>query len=85
MVLGGVLGYDTGDCYGITEGEPYMSGRYPEIVYTEEGRRAGKQIEDVNLAMDAKVAWRNALSRGNGQTTGSPRHQNASVPTRAEV
>ena len=33
-----------------------MSGRYPEIVYTEEGLREGMQIEDANIPIDAKVA-----------------------------
>jgi hypothetical protein len=33
-----------------------MSGRYPEIVYTEEGMREGMQIEDANIPIDAKVA-----------------------------
>jgi hydroxymethylglutaryl-CoA lyase len=39
-----------------------MSGRYPEIVYTEEGMREGMQIEDANIPMDAKVALLDALS-----------------------
>jgi hypothetical protein len=29
-----------------------MSGRYPEIVYTEEGMREGMQIEDANIPID---------------------------------
>ena len=32
-----------------------MSGRYPAIVYTEEGMREGMQIEDANIPIDAKV------------------------------
>ena len=39
-----------------------MSGRYPEIVYTEEGMREGMQIEDANIPIDAKVAL--LVSRG---------------------
>jgi hydroxymethylglutaryl-CoA lyase len=39
-----------------------MSGRHPEIVYTEEGMRAGMQIEDANIPVDAKVALLDALS-----------------------
>ena len=39
-----------------------MSGRYPEIVYTEEGMREGMQIEDANIPIDAKVALLEALS-----------------------
>ena len=39
-----------------------MSGRYPEIVYTEEGMREGMQIEDANIPIDAKVALLDALS-----------------------
>jgi hydroxymethylglutaryl-CoA lyase len=35
-----------------------MSGRYPAIVYTEEGR----QIEYANIPIDAKVALLDALS-----------------------
>ena len=35
-----------------------MSGRYPAIVYTEEGMR----IEDANIPIDAKVALLDALS-----------------------
>ena len=33
-----------------------MSGRYPAIIYTEEGMREGIQIEDANIPMVAKVA-----------------------------
>jgi hypothetical protein len=33
-----------------------MSGRYPELVYPEEGMREGMQIEDANIPIDAKVA-----------------------------
>ena len=39
-----------------------MSGRYPEIVYTEEGMREGMQIENANIPIDAKVALLDALS-----------------------
>ena len=39
-----------------------MSGRYLAIVYTEEGRREGMQIEDANIPIDAKVALLDALS-----------------------
>jgi hydroxymethylglutaryl-CoA lyase len=39
-----------------------MSGRYPEIVYTEEGMREGMQIEDATIPIDAKVALLDALS-----------------------
>src|SRR2546423_11464573 len=39
-----------------------MSGRFPEIVYTEEGMREGMQIEDANIPIDAKVALLDALS-----------------------
>jgi hydroxymethylglutaryl-CoA lyase len=39
-----------------------MSGRYPEIVYTEEGMREGMQIEHANIPIDAKVALLDALS-----------------------
>ena len=39
-----------------------MSGRYPEIVYTEEGMREGMQIEDANIPIDAEVALLDALS-----------------------
>ena len=39
-----------------------MPGRYPGIVYTEEGMREGMQIEDANIPIDAKVALLDALS-----------------------
>jgi len=39
-----------------------MSGRYPAIVYTEEGMREGMQIEDAHIPIDAKVALLDALS-----------------------
>jgi hydroxymethylglutaryl-CoA lyase len=39
-----------------------MSGRYPAIVYTEEGMREGMQIEDANIPIDTKVALLDALS-----------------------
>jgi len=39
-----------------------MSGRYPSIIYTEEGMREGMQIEDANIPIDAKVALLDALS-----------------------
>ncbi len=39
-----------------------MAGRFPEIVYTEEGMREGMQIEDANIPIDAKVALLEALS-----------------------
>jgi hydroxymethylglutaryl-CoA lyase len=39
-----------------------MSGRYPEIVYTEEGMREGMQVEDATIPIDAKVALLDALS-----------------------
>lgn len=54
--------YDRRKCYGIIEGEPQMSGRHPAIVYTEEGRREGRQIEDAHIPIDAKVALLDALS-----------------------
>jgi hypothetical protein len=65
LVIGWVLGYDTQ--YGnaaeqMPGGEHQMSGRYPEIVYTEEGMREGMQIEDANIPIDAKVALLDALS-----------------------
>jgi hydroxymethylglutaryl-CoA lyase len=56
-----------------------MSGRYPEIVYTEEGMREGMQIEDANIPIDAKVALKvegtiggmgGCPYCGNGQATG---------------
>src|SRR2546426_12624667 len=56
------MGYDRHECYSIGEGELKMSGRYPEIVYTEEGMREGMQIEDANIPIDAKVALLDALS-----------------------
>lgn len=39
-----------------------MSGRYPKIMYTEEGMREGMQIEDANIPVDAKIALLDALS-----------------------
>jgi len=62
MVLSCVLGYDTGEYYGIAEGKLQMSGRYPAIVYTEESMREGMQIKDANIPIDAKVAPPAALS-----------------------
>jgi hypothetical protein len=56
------LSYDGGEGYYSAEGEYQMSGRYPEIVYTEEGMREGMQIEDANIPIDAKVALLDALS-----------------------
>src|ERR1700747_2257702 len=56
------MGYDWRECYGIAEGELKMSGRYPDIVYTEEGMREGMQIEDANIPIDVKVALLDALS-----------------------
>src|SRR5947209_16075456 len=50
------------ECYGIGEGALKMSGRYPEIVYTEEGMRKGMQVEDANIPIDAKVVLLDALS-----------------------
>jgi hydroxymethylglutaryl-CoA lyase len=39
-----------------------MAGRYPTIVYTEEGMREGMQIEDAKIPLEAKVALLDALS-----------------------
>jgi len=39
-----------------------MAGRYPKIVYTEEGMREGMQIEDANIPVDQKVELLDALS-----------------------
>ena len=39
-----------------------MSGRYPKIVYTEEGMREGMQIENKDIPVDQKVALLDALS-----------------------
>jgi hydroxymethylglutaryl-CoA lyase len=39
-----------------------MSGRYPTIVYTEEGMREGMQIESKDIPVDQKVALLDALS-----------------------
>ena len=39
-----------------------MAGRYPKIVYTEEGMREGMQIEDAGIPIDSKVALLDALS-----------------------
>ena len=39
-----------------------MAGRYPTVIYTEEGMREGMQIEDANLSVDDKVALLDALS-----------------------
>ncbi len=39
-----------------------MSGRYPEIVYTEEGMREGMQIESADIPVDLKVELLDALS-----------------------
>src|ERR1019366_3228090 len=39
-----------------------MSGRYPKIVYTEEGMREGMQIESKDIPVDQKVALLDALS-----------------------
>ena len=39
-----------------------MSGRYPEIVYTEEGMREGMQIESAEIPVDQKVELLDALS-----------------------
>ena len=57
------MGYDRHACSSSGEGELKMSGRYPEIVYTEEGMREGMQIKDANIPIDAKVALLDALSR----------------------
>src|SRR3989337_3705811 len=39
-----------------------MAGRYPTIVYTEEGMREGMQIEAAEIPIEAKVALLEALS-----------------------
>ena len=39
-----------------------MSGRYPKIVYTEEGMREGMQIENKDIPVDQKVELLDALS-----------------------
>ena len=39
-----------------------MAGKYPTVIYTEEGMREGMQIEDANLSIDDKVALLDALS-----------------------
>jgi hydroxymethylglutaryl-CoA lyase len=39
-----------------------MPGRYPTIVYTEEGMREGMQIEDAKIPIEAKIALLDALS-----------------------
>jgi hydroxymethylglutaryl-CoA lyase len=39
-----------------------MPGRYPQIVYTEEGMREGMQIEDANIPVNQKVELLDALS-----------------------
>ena len=41
-----------------------MSGRYPEIVYTQEGMREGMQIEDAHFPIDAKVALKPEVYEG---------------------
>ena len=56
------MGYDRHECDGLGEGELKMSGRYPAIVYTEEGMREGMQIEDATIPIDAKVPLLDALS-----------------------
>ena len=39
-----------------------MAGRYPTIVYTEEGMREGMQIESADIPIEAKVELLEALS-----------------------
>jgi len=39
-----------------------MPGRYPQIVYTEEGMREGMQIESADIPVDQKVELLDALS-----------------------
>lgn len=39
-----------------------MNGKYPTIVYTEEGMREGMQIEDADISVADKVALLDALS-----------------------
>ncbi len=39
-----------------------MPGRYPKIIYTEEGMREGMQIEDANIPVSDKVELLDALS-----------------------
>ena len=39
-----------------------MSGKYPTVVYTEEGMREGMQIEDAGISIDDKVALLDSLS-----------------------
>jgi hydroxymethylglutaryl-CoA lyase len=62
LVLGHVLGYDAGGCEDLAEGQQQRAGRFPEIVYIEEGMREGMQSEDANIPIDAKVALLEALS-----------------------
>ncbi len=38
-----------------------MPGRYPKVIYTEEGMREGMQIEDANISIDDKVRLLDAL------------------------
>lgn len=39
-----------------------MPGKYPTVIYTEEGMREGMQIEDADISVDDKVALIDALS-----------------------
>jgi hydroxymethylglutaryl-CoA lyase len=39
-----------------------MAGRYPKILYTEEGMREGMQIEDTNIPVNQKVELLDAIS-----------------------
>jgi len=39
-----------------------MAGRHPAIVYTEDGMREERQIEDANISIDARVALLEVLS-----------------------
>lgn len=39
-----------------------MAGRYPKIIYTEEGMREGMQIESANIPLEAKAELLDAIS-----------------------
>lgn len=60
------MSYDRRECDDIGEGEQQMSGRYPEIVYTEEGMREGMQIEDANIPWKEPIAspYRERVEQG---------------------
>ena len=63
-----------------------MPGRYPKIIYTEEGMREGMQIEDANIPVSSKVELLDALSEtGLRRSLSAPSSARTYTPSMARI